>query len=107
MFSLNAIGLETEFLNEIVQSEKEIFSHFNFLIYQFTSERIKLPERFWHYSMCFQIMHIVSKFQFFIHISIVVNYCVLDTELRHLREINSNNNQVIRLKYNWFNNAYQ
>ena len=71
MFSLNAIGLEKKFLNEIVQSEKKNF-HFNFLIFQFTRERIKLPKRFWHHSMCFQIMHIVSKFQFFIHISIVV-----------------------------------
>ena len=45
MFSLNAIGLEKKFLNEIVQSEKKNF-HFNFLIFQFTRERIKLPKRF-------------------------------------------------------------
>ena len=45
MFSLNAIGLEKTFLNEIVQSEKKNF-HFNFLIFQFTRERIKLSKRF-------------------------------------------------------------
>ena len=55
MFSLNAIGLETKCLPEIVQSEKKI-------IFQFTRERIKLAKRFWHHSMCFffQIMHSVS-----------------------------------------------
>ena len=59
-------------LNEIVQSEKNIFFHFDFLIFLFTRERIELPKRFWHHSMCFQFMHIVSKFQLFIYISIVV-----------------------------------
>ena len=39
MFSLNAIGLEKKCLNEIVQSEKKIFFHFNFLIFQFTRVR--------------------------------------------------------------------
>ena len=53
------------------QKKKKNF-HFNFLIFQFTREWIKLPKRFWHHSTCFQIMHIVSKFQFFIHISIAV-----------------------------------
>ena len=72
MFSLNAIGLEKKFLNEIVQSEKKLFFHFNFLIFQFIRERIKLSKRFGHHSICFQNMHIVSEFQFFIHISIVV-----------------------------------
>ena len=72
MFSLNAIGLEKKILNGIVQSEKKIFCHFNFLIFQFIREPIKIPKRFWHHSMCFQIMHTASKFQFFIHIFIVV-----------------------------------
>ena len=46
MFSLNAIGLEKIFLNEIVQSEKKKNFHFSFLIFRFTRERIKLPKRF-------------------------------------------------------------
>ena len=53
-------------------NQKKKNFHLNFFIFQFTRERIKLPKRFWHHSTCFQIIHIVSKFQFFIYISIVV-----------------------------------
>ena len=52
--------------------KKKYFSTLFCLIVQFTRERIKPPKRFWHHSMCFQNMHIVSKFQFYIHISMVV-----------------------------------
>ena len=38
MFSLNAIGLEKTFLNEIVQSENKIFCRFKFFIFQFIRE---------------------------------------------------------------------
>ena len=55
MFSLNAIGLEKKCLNEVVQSEKKIFFHLNFLIFQFTRERIKLLKRFWHHSMYIEV----------------------------------------------------
>ena len=44
------------------------FPAFSWVILQFTRERTKLPKRFRHHSMCFSMMHIVSKFQCFIHI---------------------------------------
>ena len=51
--------------------KKNIFPLF-FLIFKFTREGMKLPKRFWHHSMCFRIMHILSKFQMFILIFTVV-----------------------------------
>ena len=36
-----------------------------FLVFEFTREHIKVSKRFWHHSMCFSILLIESKFQFF------------------------------------------
>ena len=40
------IGLQQKFHNEMVQSEKKIIFRFNFFIFEFTRERIKLQKRF-------------------------------------------------------------
>ena len=44
MFPSNAIGLEKIFLTEIVQSEKEIFFHFNFFYFSVYKRTNKATE---------------------------------------------------------------
>ena len=52
----------------IIEDEIVLFSAFFGQMFEFTRERIKVAQRVWHQSMCFRIMHIVSKFQLIIHI---------------------------------------
>ena len=53
--------------------KKTLFPGDFFNFFEFTRERLKVSKRIWHHSMCFWIMHIVSKFQIFIRIVTVVN----------------------------------
>ena len=75
-FSLEQITLEFHWFRKIISqwncpiTEKAISRLF--FISKITREHINVFKRFWYRWMCFRIMHIVSKFQFFIHIFTVL-----------------------------------